>query len=160
MKMIQLNMSDMLTDAIGSVFDSKDIVNKDQKVVGSAMGMRSRKDIAVLLNLQPKKDKDEIENAVEENSVEAFRVLKGKIASLEGFGLHKLASRQLTNGQQQLTVTLRSFIRKGPSDEAIAKALGIPVEQVAKIRKEQLAKLAQQQIEAEPAPAAETPAQS
>lgn len=133
-------------DAIQQVFTGKDIKGKDGASVGTVFQPKSRKDIAALLNLKGKDNKDALDSAILKQSDEAFRVVKGQIAQLGGdWTLGKISSRTLSSGVRQISVTVKEIKRNvGPSDESIAKALGWTVEQVREARVRQTAAIEMQ----------------
>ncbi len=130
--------------AIGQVFHGKEIKGKDGAIVGTAVGLRSRKDIATALGLTGKDNRNALDAKILEQSDSALSHVKGEIAKLGGdWTLGKVAQRTLGSGIRQITVVVKEIKRNtGPSDEAIAKSLGWTLEQVQEARGRQLAALA------------------
>lgn len=139
-------------DAIGKVFAPKVIKNGKGVDVGTSITMKSRKDIGSALGLTGKDNKGALDKAILGMSDDAFRKVKAEIAGLgPDWTLAKVAQRTLGNGVRQISVVVKEIKRNvGPSDEEIAKALGITVEEVAAMRGRQTAALAAP-IEMEPA---------
>lgn len=135
-----------LDDAVNKVFGPKEIKGKDGVTVGTSIVMRGRKEIATDLNLKGKDNRDALEAAITEQGLVAFRKVRGELAGLEegSYTLKKAASRTMTDGLRQITIVVKEVKKnKGPSDEQIAKAWGISIEDVAKMREEQQKKLEQ-----------------
>lgn len=151
--------------AISQAFVSKDIVKHSTgEVVGTVFQLNNRKAIATQLNLLGKANKDELDAAILERSDTAFRHVKSEIAGLNGeWTLHKVANRVLGSGVRQITVVVREVSRKrGPTDEAIAEAMGMTIEAVREARERQTRALEARDIDAdtttETAPPTPTPA--
>jgi len=144
-------------EAIQSVFGGKAIKNKDGAMVGTSFGLKSRKDIAAVLDLKGKENKEKLDAKILEQSDAAFRVVKGQIASLGGdWTLARVASRTTAAGVRQISVTVKEIKRNvGPSDEAIAKALNITVEEVQAMRQRQTAAIEAQSTAVDSTPAEE-----
>lgn len=128
-------------DAINRVFGGKDLKNKDGVVVGTSFSPKSKKDIAALLNLKGKENREKLEAEILKQSDDAFRVVKGQVAQLGGeWTLGKVSTRTLSNGVRQISIVAKEIKRNvGPTDEAIAKSLGITVEEVQAMRARQTA---------------------
>ena len=128
-------------DAIKQVFGGKDIKDKNGAIVGTSFSVRSKKEIAKDLELVGKDKKDALEAAVLAQSDNAFRVVKGQIASLGGdWTLSRVASRTLSNGVRQISVVVKEIKRNaGPTDEQIAKSWNCSVEEVRAMRERQTA---------------------
>lgn len=144
----QLSLMGFLDDAINNVFAPKAIVGKDGASVGTQIVLKNRKEIASANNLKGKDHKDELDSLIESQGIAAFRKVRGELVGLEegSFTLKKAASRTMTDGLRQITIVVKEVKKnKGPSDEQIAKAWGISVEDVQKMREEQAAKLKQQE---------------
>ncbi len=111
--------------------------------VGMSVGMGKRLDIAKALRLTGKSNKDALDTAILAATDDAFTEVKGVVASLSReWTLKKVAQRSMADGTEQLTIVAKKVKRSvGPSDEAIAKTLGIPVEEVAAMRARQEAAL-------------------
>lgn len=144
-------------DAINNVFGGKDLKDKNGAIVGSSFSVKSRKDIAAVLDLKGKENKDRLDAAILNQSDAAFRVVKGKIASLGAdWTLSRVASRTLSDGVRQISVVVKEIKRNtGPSDEAIAKSLGISVAEVQAMRARQTAALEAQSQPVNVSPAEE-----
>lgn len=128
-------------EAVNRVFGGKEIKGKDGANVGTVFAPKSRKDIAELLNLKGKENKDRLDAEILKQSDEAFRVVKGQVAQLGGeWTLGKVSTRTLSNGVRQISIVAKEIKRNtGPTDEAIAKSLGITVEEVQAMRARQTA---------------------
>lgn len=146
----QITLFGILDEAIGQVFQPKELKNSKGANVGTSLVMASRKEIAERLNLKGKDNKDNLDEAILAQSDAAFRKVKSEIAGLNGeWTLGKCAVRTLGNGVRQITVVAKEIKRqKGPKDEDIAKALGWTVEQVVEARARQKAALATPTLEA------------
>jgi hypothetical protein len=145
----QLGLVGFINDDIGRVFGAKAIVGKNGENRGTSVTMKSRKDIALALNLGGKDNKDALDKAILTQSDEAFRAVKGQVAGLgSDWTLAKVAQRTLGNGVRQISIVVKEIKRNtGPSDEAIAKSLGWTVEQVVEARNRQQAALAENTVD-------------
>lgn len=139
----QMALIGFVDDAIGKVFTPKVIKNGKGADVGTSVSMRPRKEIAEALNLKGKDHKAELDKAILAMGDDAFRKVKAEIAGLgPDWTLAKVAQRTLGSGIRQISVVVKEIKRNvGPSDEEIAKALGITVEAVAEMRGRQNAAL-------------------
>ena len=127
----------------------KEIKNRDGLTIGTAVGLNTRKAIASQLNLLGRNNADALDAAIVERTDLAFRHVKSEIAGLNGdWTLHKVANRELASGVRQITVVVREVNRrKGPTDEAIAEAMGMSVEQVKEARARQMKALEVTEVE-------------
>jgi hypothetical protein len=126
----------VIDEEISRVFGPKQIVNAKQKVVGTAVALRSRKEIAEALNLSGKDNKEDLDNAILAQSDAAWLKVKGAIAALNGeWTLRKFANRTLGNGVEQITVVTQRIRR----DKVIAE--GDLVNALANMTDEQIMKL-------------------
>jgi hypothetical protein len=146
MKSEQMGLIGFVDESLNTVFGAKAIKNKDGVVVGTAVAMAGRKDVALAMGLKANKEnKDAIDSRIEEQGIAAFRKVRGEVNSLveAGWSLKRTASRTMGDGLRQITVVIKEVKKSGPSDEAIAKSLGISVEEVVEMRERQKAKLAE-----------------
>jgi hypothetical protein len=133
----------IIDDSISRVFKPKEIKNAKGAIVGTSIGLNSRKDIAAALDLKGKDNKSALDRAILAQSDAAFRRIKGEVNELDGnWTLKRVANRTMGNGERQISIVLREVKRHtgGPTNEEIAKALGFEVEEVKKMR-EEVAKL-------------------
>ncbi len=140
----QMGLIGFINDDIGKVFSAKPIVGKAGDTRGTSITMKSRKDIAAALGITNSKDnKGTLDKSILAQSDEAFRAVKSQVAGLNGdWTLAKVAQRTLGSGVRQISIVVKEIKRNtGPSDEEIAKALGITVEEVAAMRGRQTAAL-------------------
>ena len=125
---------------------------KPQNILNQTMGLAKRKDIAEALNLKGDINKDKLDAAILKSRDE----LKGQIAQLltrlngdpnwTGTGIR--VNKGKKTGMLSVALRLSQVTRfTGPTDEQIAKTLGITVEEVAKMRERQLAKLGTVDVE-------------
>jgi len=150
----QMGLIGFVDTTINTVFGAKEIKNKDGQVVGTAVVMHSRKDVAANMGLKlNKENKDAIDARVEEQGIAGFRKVRGEMTTLveAGWSLKKTASRTMGDGLRQITIVVKEVRKSGPSDEAIAKSMGITVEEVAAIRERQKKALAENTIDVDPA---------
>ena len=143
----QLSLLGFLDEKLGTVFIPKEIKGKDGTAVGTQIVLRSRKEIAEAANLKGKDNKDKLDALIEEQGLEAFRKALSEIVGLPAgsFTLKRGANRTMGDGLKQITLVAKEVkANKGPSDEQIAKAWGVTVEDVQKMREEQTKKLAEQ----------------
>jgi hypothetical protein len=143
----QMSLMGFIDDAITNVFQPKEIKGKDGATVGTQIVVRGRKEIAEALNLKGKDNKEALDDAITSQGLAAFRKVRGEISGLEEgtFTLKRAANRVMGDGLRQITIVVKEVKKnKGPSDEQIAKAWGISVEDVQKMREEQEAKLKKQ----------------
>lgn len=140
----QLGLIGFESSEINRVFGGKAIKNAKGEQVGESFGLRSRKDIAKDLSLAGKNNKEALDSAILTQSDEAFRIVKGQIAGLGAdWTLANVTQRVSAAGVRLITVKVKEVKRNtGPSDEAIAKALGLTVDQVAEMRERQQKALA------------------
>lgn len=145
----QMALIGFVDDAIGKVFAPKEIKGKDGATVGTSVSLRGRKEIATVLGLTKKTDKEALDTKILEQSDAAFRKVKSEIAGLGvDWTLAKVSQRTLGSGIRQISVVVKEIKRnQGPSDESIAKSLGWTVEQVREARSRQQAQLAAQNID-------------
>ena len=146
---VQTNMFGILDQNISKVFKGSPIKAKDGTDAGMSMTLRSRKEIAAEFDLKGRDNKDELDAAILSQSDAAFRLAKGHIAGLGAeWTLAKLSTRTLASGVRQITLVSKEVRRNnGPSDEKIAEALGLTVQEVSELRQQQLAKLKQSTVE-------------
>lgn len=145
-----MSLMGFIDDAINNVFKPTEIKGKDGAVVGTAIVVRGMKEIRDATGLKGKDKKDELETLVAEQGLAAFRKVRGEIAGLEEgtFTLKKAANRVMGDGLRQITIVVKEVKKnKGPSDEQIAKALGMTVEEVAAMRERQQKALAEKTID-------------
>lgn len=143
----QLSMMNFLDDAINSVFQPKEIKGKDGAIAGTQIVVRNRKDIATALDLKGKDNKEALDDAITAQGLAAFRKVRGELSGLEEgtFTLKRAANRVMGDGLRQITIVVKEVKKnKGPSDEQIAKAWGVTIEDVQKMREAQQAKLKEQ----------------
>jgi hypothetical protein len=127
----------VVNEAISTVFGAKAIpgkpdANGNSTIAGYSVQMNRRRTIAQELGLTKKSDSAALTEAILKQSDEAFRQVRAEIAGLDAsWTLRKVANRTMSGGERQITVVMRQIARvTGPSVEAIAKALGITVDEV------------------------------
>lgn len=132
----QTTMFGILDAEIGKVFKGTPIKARDGTDAGLSMTLRPRKEVAAEFNLKGKDNKDALDAAMLAQQDAAFRMAKGQIAGLNGdWTLAKLSTRTLSNGVRQITLVTREVKRsKVVTDEQVAKAWNIPLEDVAAFR--------------------------
>lgn len=128
-------------DDLGRVFQSTNIVNKDGAVIGSQVALRKMKDIAAATGLTGKDQKDALMAIVLKQSDAALAQVLGDLVRMQGdLTLKTSRGRVDKNGIRHINIAVKEVRRNvGPTDEAIAKALGITVEEVAAMRLRQTA---------------------
>ena len=140
----QLSLLGFLDEKISTVFTPKEIKGKDGVNVGTSIVLRSRKEIAETANLKGKDNKDKLDALIEEQGLEAFRKALSELVGLPAgsFTLKRGANRTMGDGLRQITIVAKEVKKNGgPSDEMIAKAWGVTVEEVQAMREAQQAKL-------------------
>lgn len=142
----------LLDTTLSSAFGAKEIKNNKGEVVGATVGLQSRKFIATQLGLTGRDNKEALDAKILESSDAGLTRVKGEIASLgKDWTLTKVANRTVAGGIRQITLVVREIKRhKGPSDEAIAQALNMTVEEVAAMRKRQQDALAAKTVDEAP----------
>jgi hypothetical protein len=136
-----------------TVFRANEKKNEKGDIVTQSISLGKRSDVAKALGLQPKVDAEKLDEKV----LAARDDLKGKIAQL----LVKISNSDDWTGtglrvnkakSGLLSVNIRcSQVKRasGPSVEAIASKLGLPVEEVQNMIERQKSALKAQQLEAE-----------
>ncbi len=139
------------TEVLNPVFNAKEIKNSSGQVIGTAIGLKSKKELAEQFDLKGKDNRSKLDALVLQNRDEAFNKIKSGVAGLNGdWTMHRLADRTSKAGERQITIVMREVKRKtGPSDEAIAASLGWTVEQVREARDRQTKALENQTLEAD-----------
>lgn len=132
-----------VTSAIEGVFGHKQVKNAKGAIVGTAIGLISRKEIAEKFGLKGKENKDALDAQITGIQDDAWTKVKaGLVALPKDFTLHSLRERVTASGERQITIVTREKKRNsGPSDDVIAAKLGWTVEQVRDLREKQEAKL-------------------
>jgi hypothetical protein len=142
-----------LGDELSKVFAAKPTKGKDSEgneiQSGISLGLAPMKEVKKTLGLTRKDQREELAEAVLQRQDEAFAKVKSYISGLSGdWTLTRFTAKRLSNGQNQITVVSREIPRKQViSYEKIAKAYGIPVEDVEGFIKAQKDKAAKQNVD-------------
>lgn len=142
----QMSLLGFIDESIKGVFTPKELKNKDGAVVGTSIVMKSRKDIAADNNLKGKDNKEKLDALIEAQGLVAFQKALSELVGLPAgsFTLKTGKNRTMGDGLRQITLVAKEVkANKGPSDEMIAKAWGVTIEDVQRMREEQQAKLKQ-----------------
>jgi len=145
--------------ATANVFGTKQKKDESGLVLHESSSLLKNKDIAVALGLDVKDDKDAIAEAI----LKGKDALKRKMALMlvkaqsdefwTGGGVKVVYSKAGKTGKLSKAKVIFSLEEarrpQGPDDEAIAKALHIPVEEVQKMRQRQEKALANQNVDVE-----------
>lgn len=140
----QMSLLGFIDDKISGVFTPKELKNKYGLNVGTSIVMKSRKDIATDNNLKGKDNKEKLDALIEAQGLVAFQKALSELVGLPAgsFTLKTGKNRQMGDGLRQITLVAKEVkAKKGPSDEQIAKAWGVTVEEVQAMREAQVAKL-------------------
>jgi len=129
---MQLFDRNSVSSVVEQILRRDELRDKTGAVVGHVVKLQGRKAIALELGLTKRADKDTLDERILSRRDMMMTTVKGTIASLGAdWTFTKVQSRDLASGIRQLTVVAQQIARRsGPSDEAIAKALGKPVEWV------------------------------
>lgn len=141
----QMTMMGFLDQTMGTVYGAKEVKNRDGKVVGTAVGFRNRKEIAVSNGLTTKKeDKAALDALINAKSTEAFQAALSELVRLKPGQFRLVAGRNVIDKDGLLNISIRAKEvkkPKGPTDEEIAAHWNMTVEQVVEMRERQEAAL-------------------
>lgn len=140
----QMSLLGFIDDKISGVFTPKELKNRDGVVVGTSIVMKGRKDLQTEHNLKGKDNKEKLDALIEAQGLVAFQRAMSELVGLPAgsFTLKKGSNRTMTDGLKQITLVVKEVKKNsGPTDEMIAKAWGVSIEEVQTMREAQQAKL-------------------
>lgn len=120
----------VLDPSINRVFTAKEVKNNKGETVGTSIMALSAKDLPA--ELRGKSHKQARERVMLQASDAALRMVKGEIAALgDNFTFKAVQNRKDKDGLRTITFKVREVIRfKAPEVEAMAKALGLSIDEV------------------------------
>lgn len=144
----QMSLMGFMDARMGTVFGAREMKNKDGRVIGTAIGRRHRKDIAVANGLTTKKeDKEKLDALINAQGIEAFQAALSELVRAKGT-VELITGKQYNdrNGLMNISIRAREVKKpNGPTDEQIAKSLGCTVEEVQAMRNRQQEALKKQE---------------
>ena len=142
-QMILFTMGGLFPEELSTIFKPSPVQSKGA-TVGAAVGVAPRKEIAKAFGLTKREDKEALDAKILEGTDSAWRQVRGQLSQLGNeWTLKKVSNRTTADGNRQISLVIKEVKRKkaGPSDEDIAKTLGMTVEQVKEMRARQEAAL-------------------
>lgn len=147
-----------LETSVTNVFSLKERKNDKGEVIGQSIGLGKRKDVAEALNLKGKANSEALDAAI----LKGRDAMKPKIAELvtkfandPEWTSQNVRTSITKSGELRATISFAKVSRKSKiTDEAIARELGMTIEQVAEARERQLKAMADASIEVATVPQA------
>ena len=146
-----------VSEQVESVFKSAQILNKKTNTaVGTRYSRAKAKDVAVLLDLQGKANRDKLNRVVKEIGKTTWHEVRGKLSGLNEYELMSLTEQVNTKGERVIALRVKEIVET-LDFEGIAKALGITVDEVKAKVAEQRKKDAHIEVKSETVPPAALP---